>query len=138
MFSTSLTAGMQYHHRMAGGGGWGDPLERDPLAVASDVRNGKVTRGSAFAEYGVVLDEDGAVDRAATVEARAVRRSAVNKYPSNGKDGMDHSAPHREEPKPEQATPVSSAPSLGRSAKSPLSEQRSAGLRGSAGGDDAH
>ena len=33
---------------MAGGGGWGDPLERDPAAVADDVLNEKVSaRGGA-------------------------------------------------------------------------------------------
>jgi 5-oxoprolinase (ATP-hydrolysing)/N-methylhydantoinase A len=136
MFSTILSAGMQYHHRMAGGGGWGDPLQRDPLAVASDVRNGKVTHGRALDEYGVVLDEDGVLDRAATVEARAARRSAVDNYPSSGKDGVDHSAPHREDPT--RATPVSAAADLGRSGRPPLSEQRSAGLQGSVGSDDDH
>ena len=34
MFSTTIGSGTVYHHRMAGGGGWGDPLERDPAAVA--------------------------------------------------------------------------------------------------------
>jgi len=30
-----------------GGGGWGDPLERDPNAVAADVRTGAISRGAA-------------------------------------------------------------------------------------------
>ena len=34
-----------YEHRTAGGGGWGDPRERDPAAVADDVLNEKVSRG---------------------------------------------------------------------------------------------
>jgi len=29
------------------GGGWGDPLERDPNAVAADVRTGAISRGAA-------------------------------------------------------------------------------------------
>lgn len=40
-----------------GGGGWGNPLERDPQAVALDVRRGLVTRDKATADYGVVLDD---------------------------------------------------------------------------------
>jgi N-methylhydantoinase B len=38
------------------GGGWGDPMERDPASVASDVRNGFVTAEDAKATYGVVVD----------------------------------------------------------------------------------
>ena len=43
MFSTTIDNGTVYHHRMAGGGGWGDPLDRDPDSVAHDVRNEKVS-----------------------------------------------------------------------------------------------
>ena len=51
MFSTTIGSGAVYHHRMAGGGGWGDPLERDPAAVADDVRNEKVGAASAREHY---------------------------------------------------------------------------------------
>jgi N-methylhydantoinase B len=40
----------------AGGGGYGDPRERDPEAVAEDVANGYVSLERARADYGVVLD----------------------------------------------------------------------------------
>jgi N-methylhydantoinase B len=40
----------------AGGGGYGNPLERDPLAVAADVVNGYVSIGKARDDYGVVID----------------------------------------------------------------------------------
>lgn len=40
-------------HRTAGGGGYGDPLERDPSAVAQDVRNGLLTPEAAREAYGV-------------------------------------------------------------------------------------
>jgi N-methylhydantoinase A/oxoprolinase/acetone carboxylase beta subunit/N-methylhydantoinase B/oxoprolinase/acetone carboxylase alpha subunit len=43
MFATVLQPGDVFHHRMAGGGGWGDPAERDPDARARDVLNGKVS-----------------------------------------------------------------------------------------------
>jgi N-methylhydantoinase B len=52
-----------------GGGGYGDPLERDPEAVLHDVENGYISRESAKSDYGVVLTEESgdlSVDVAAT------------------------------------------------------------------------
>jgi N-methylhydantoinase B len=40
----------------AGGGGYGDPLERDPEAVQADVADGYVSIERARADYGVVID----------------------------------------------------------------------------------
>jgi N-methylhydantoinase B len=40
----------------AGGGGWGDPLDRDPLSVEKDVAGGFVTLEGALRNYGVVID----------------------------------------------------------------------------------
>jgi len=55
-----------------GGGGWGEPLTRDPAAVARDVRDGLVTVADAAAIYGVVIDKDAQkVDPAATDKLRA-------------------------------------------------------------------
>ena len=62
MFSTTIEAGDVYAHRMAGGGGWGDPLARDPAAVADDVANEKVSLEAARELYGVVIGADGAAD----------------------------------------------------------------------------
>ena len=61
-----------------GGGGWGDPLERDPDLVALEVRRGLVTAEGAR-RYGVVLDGDGGVDAGATTALRdaAKPRSAA-------------------------------------------------------------
>jgi N-methylhydantoinase B len=56
-----------------GGGGWGDPLERDPALVALEVRRGRVTAGGAR-RYGVVLAGDGTVDAAATGALRGELR----------------------------------------------------------------
>ena len=53
-----------------GGGGWGDPYERDPALVLGDVKDGIVSPEKALVEYGVVL-KDGAVDVAATEQRRA-------------------------------------------------------------------
>ena len=70
MFSDGLAAGELYHHVQAGGGGWGDPLQRDPRRVADDVRNGKVGREAARESYGVILDDDLVVDAEATAATR--------------------------------------------------------------------
>ena len=40
----------------AGGGGYGDPLQRDPQAVAADVVNGYVSLEKALEDYGIVID----------------------------------------------------------------------------------
>lgn len=56
-----------------GGGGWGDPLSRDPALVARDVRLGYVTPAKAAALYGVVVNESGHVDEVATRDRRAGR-----------------------------------------------------------------
>ena len=45
-----------------GGGGWGDPLRRDPAAVCRDVRDGYVTPAGALADYGVVVSGDPETD----------------------------------------------------------------------------
>jgi N-methylhydantoinase B len=76
MFSTTIGAGTVFHHTMPGGGGWGDPLERDLDAVAGDVRNEKVSAPRARDLYGVVVDEYGSVDVAATEQLRARLRAA--------------------------------------------------------------
>ena len=60
----------------AGGGGYGDPLARDPEAVRADVQAGFVSAERAREGYGVVLDEAGAMDEAATAAAREAARHA--------------------------------------------------------------
>jgi N-methylhydantoinase B len=57
-----------------GGGGYGDPLERDAALVAQDVREGYVGAASAERDYGVVLAANGAADIAATERLRDTRR----------------------------------------------------------------
>ena len=57
--------------RSAGGGGYGDPLERDPRKVADDIALGFVTEAGARESYGVVLARGGDVDEAATATRRA-------------------------------------------------------------------
>jgi len=57
--------------RTPGGGGYGDPFDRAPAAVAADVAEGLVSRAAAEAVYGVAVDADGALDRTATERLRA-------------------------------------------------------------------
>ena len=56
-----------------GGGGYGPPRERDPVLVASDVREGWVSVGRARELYRVALDSAGNIDDAAT---RALREGS--------------------------------------------------------------
>jgi N-methylhydantoinase B len=51
----TIRRGDVFRHEVAGAGGWGDPLERDPAMVLRDVRNELVSREAARADYGVVL-----------------------------------------------------------------------------------
>jgi N-methylhydantoinase B len=59
-----------------GGGGVGDPLFRDPSAVAHDVADGYTTVEHAAHLYGVVLAQDGSPDLDATTQRRTELRAA--------------------------------------------------------------
>jgi N-methylhydantoinase B len=68
--------------RTGGGGGWGDPLERESERVLSDVIEGVVSAEKARSEYGVVLvalkDSRLEIDLEATQKLRAERRSSIS------------------------------------------------------------
>lgn len=53
-----IQEGDVFRHELAGGGGWGDPLERDPADVLRDVRNELVSITSAKNDYGVIIDNE--------------------------------------------------------------------------------
>ena len=58
--------------RSSSGGGYGDPLEREPQVVLRDVEDGIVSRQEARDIYGVVIDgDDPALNFAATERSRA-------------------------------------------------------------------
>ena len=66
-----LHPGDQLWEYIAGGAGYGDPLDRDPASVFADVLDGKVSAAIASTAYGVVLTLDGtAVDEVKTKECR--------------------------------------------------------------------
>ena len=69
----TLASGDVYRHVMAGGGGYGDPFERDPESVRADLLDGKVSREHALAAYGVVFKDQTEIDFAATRQRRAAR-----------------------------------------------------------------
>lgn len=66
--SVELEPGDLQYVRFMGGGGYGDPIDRDPEAVLADVRLGLVSADAAEAIYGVCLAADGE-----RVEERATR-----------------------------------------------------------------
>lgn len=70
MFRGNFKPGEVISNRTAGGGGYGDPFERDPDAVREDVLDGYVTPEAAREQYGVVVSKDGVVDEAATAKLR--------------------------------------------------------------------
>ncbi|MBY0508761.1 MAG: hydantoinase B/oxoprolinase family protein [Rhodospirillaceae bacterium] len=67
-----------------GGGGWGDPLKRDPERVKRDVRDEYITIDGAYRDYGVVVmgdpindPENLQIDMIATAKRRAAMESAA-------------------------------------------------------------
>ena len=70
-----LRTGDIVREESSGGGGYGDPLERDPGRVARDVRLGYINPEQAEKRYGVVFDDGGGVDEAATGDRRAALRA---------------------------------------------------------------
>jgi N-methylhydantoinase B len=77
--------------RSAGGGGYGDPLKRDTARVATDLREGLISEQSAKETYGLVLDDRGEVDSAATAVTRSKIASAriSLRAISNGSDAFE-------------------------------------------------
>ncbi|MFB3902673.1 MAG: hydantoinase B/oxoprolinase family protein [Acidobacteriota bacterium] len=60
-----------FRHVLPGGGGYGDPLRRDPLLVMKDVHDQKISPEYAAREYGVVIHENSlALDLEATARLR--------------------------------------------------------------------
>jgi N-methylhydantoinase B len=76
-----MAAGDTLIYDYGGGGGWGDPLDRDPQLVCEDVLDEYVSVEGAERDYGVVLTGTAealtlAVDVEATTRLRAARRAA--------------------------------------------------------------
>jgi N-methylhydantoinase B len=76
-----IAAGDMVVLESAGGGGFGDPLARDPQAVRADVRAGLVSPERARDGYGVILGPGGEIDTAATATRRAQLAAARQRVP---------------------------------------------------------
>ena len=68
--------------RTGGGGGWGDPLERDAALVAADAAEGLISRRAARELYGVVLQGSMSLDESATQRLRDQLRSRRKARPA--------------------------------------------------------
>ncbi len=69
-----------------GGGGWGDPLKRDPQLVLDDVNRSLATIEGAL-NYGVVINSENVIDTSATAKLRkqmATKRGNVNLFDFGG------------------------------------------------------
>ena len=59
------------------GGGWGNPLDREPERVQWDVIEGLVSREAAERDYAVVVSAGGALDAAASASAKATTANVI-------------------------------------------------------------
>ena len=73
----ALSPGDRVWVRTPGGGGYGDPLDRDATAVFEDVRLGRYTAAQAAALYGVIIVEDNAGEISVDSRATAARRAGT-------------------------------------------------------------
>jgi N-methylhydantoinase B len=75
-FTTMIKRGDIFRHEIAGPGGWGDPLEREPWRVLRDLRNELISAESARHDYGVVVNTSAwIVDEAETRRLRERMRA---------------------------------------------------------------
>lgn len=74
---------------IVGGGGYGDPIEREPWRVAIDVAEGHVSLAAAEWVYGVVLGADGEADEALSAD----RRAAIRAGRAGWTPAAEHSGP---------------------------------------------
>jgi N-methylhydantoinase B len=95
---TTLSFGDVFELRVSGGGGYGDPLERDPELVLRDLALGYVSADTARAAHGVVITEAG-VDRKATEQLRrAIRLGRSAWTPLGSTDDDEPASPATGEP----------------------------------------
>ena len=73
-YGVAIAPGDVVRMHSGGGGGLGDPLDRETQLVAADVRDGAISRENAGLVYGVALTSDGEVDERATAALRAAAR----------------------------------------------------------------
>jgi N-methylhydantoinase B len=79
MSMTPIKGGDVLLHLLASGGGWGDPLERDPALVQRDVWDELLSVDGARQEYGVVID-------AVTLQVDATATAALRQQQQRERD----------------------------------------------------
>jgi N-methylhydantoinase B len=79
--STPLNEGDVFSGTVVGGGGFGDPLDRDLGLLAADLAASYLSLESAHVVYGVVLADDGTIDADATDTRRAALREERRAWP---------------------------------------------------------
>lgn len=86
-----------FYMRCTGGGGYGDPIDREPERVLEDVRRALVSRKAASDLYGVVIVEDGmSIDAEATAQRRReVKSDRCNDHVAQTPAGLERNAPSR-------------------------------------------
>ena len=102
-----IQRGDVFCHVLAGAGGFGDPLERDPVRVLADVRDEKITSDYARSEYGVVLrGRPPTVDENATAALRKAKtrrgrgRRAANTHVAHFDRALERSLAVEAPPRP--------------------------------------
>jgi N-methylhydantoinase B len=106
-YGTVRCGPMELFIESAGGGGWGEPVERDPEAVRRDVLDELVSREAARDVYHVVLSDDLAlVDNDATSRARHKKRFKTTTLEEIARCDIS-----RQEPLPTHGQRVSPPPS---------------------------
>jgi N-methylhydantoinase B len=85
-FAVPIAPGDVVRMHSGGGGGLGDPLDRDPALVRTDVLDGSTTSVLALAVYGVVVDDAGEVDEDATLARRRDARQARRDWAADPAD----------------------------------------------------
>lgn len=83
-----------FFYTLGGGSGLGDPLFREPDVVAADVRDGYVSVKQAANAYGVVVDETGTLDAAATeTRHQEIRTERLGREPKPTTDAINGGEP---------------------------------------------
>ncbi len=90
-----------YYMRATGGPGYGDPIDREPAAVAEDVAKGLVSPERAAEAYGVAVTPDGELLESETEELRSARRAArltepIGRETLPGGSGQEDQGPYVE------------------------------------------
>ena len=86
MYRATLAPGERFVNTTAGGGGYGDPLDRDPGQVVADLLDGYITAATAEATYGVTVLPDGSWQPTSARRARASAASSDAGAPASEPD----------------------------------------------------